>query len=152
MLSVIINTTYYYLDAISRILFSNIPINAMILMKYKPFSDLEWSILAVDTPQWHQHHSTHYHTQYPTRCSYTSPLFLHLECYLQLIALDQLCMVLQYCCNICYIKIFSIQQQKNLPLQPTPASLWWSQLCSKIGLLEHSRSWLALEVQATSSK
>jgi len=58
-------------------------------------SDLEWSILAVDTPQWHQYCSSHHHTQYPTHCSYTSPLCLHLEYYHPPVAVDQLCMELQ---------------------------------------------------------
>ena len=39
-----------------------------------------------------------------------------------------------------------------IPSHPTPASAMWRQLWVKIGLLEHSSSWLALEVQATSSR
>ena len=71
--------------------------------------DLESSILAVDTPQWHQYCSRSHHTQYPTHCSYRSPLCPHLECYHLPVAADQLYMelhkkvVLQqcttYCCN-----------------------------------------------------
>ena len=39
-----------------------------------------------------------------------------------------------------------------LPSHLTPASSEWRQLCTKIGLLKHSSSLLALKVQATSSK
>ena len=40
----------------------------------------------------------------------------------------------------------------HLPLQFTPASSEWRQLCDRIGLLTHSRSWLALVVHWTSSR
>ena len=59
-------------------------------------SDLEWNILAVDTPQWHQYYSSHHHTQYPTHCLYISPPCLHLEYYLQRVVVHQLSMELQW--------------------------------------------------------
>ena len=40
----------------------------------------------------------------------------------------------------------------NIPSQPTPASAECWQLCVRIGLLEHSSNWLALEVHWTSSR
>ena len=64
-------------------------------MKSDTVSDLEWSILAVDTQQWHQYCSNHHHTQCPTHHSNRSPLCPHLEHYLQLTAVDQLSMELQ---------------------------------------------------------
>ena len=39
-----------------------------------------------------------------------------------------------------------------IPSHPTPASVECWQLCVRIGLLEHSSNWLALEVHWTSSK
>ena len=51
--------------------------------------DLEQNIPAVDTPQQHQHFPRSPHTQYPTHCLCRSPLCLHLQCYLQLVAADQ---------------------------------------------------------------
>ena len=40
----------------------------------------------------------------------------------------------------------------ELPSQPTPASAVWRQLWDRIGLLEHSSSWLELELHWTSSR
>ena len=60
---------------------------------HHPYSDLEWSILAVDTPQWHHHSPRRHHTQYPTHWyEYRSRLCPHLECYLLPVAADQLYM------------------------------------------------------------
>ena len=55
---------------------------------------LEWSILAVGTPLWHQYYSRSHHTQCPTHCSYRSPLSLHLERYFLQVGADRLCKVL----------------------------------------------------------
>ena len=49
--------------------------------------------------------------------------------------------------QICYT-VYTI----NIPSHATPASSECWQLWVKIGLLEHSSSWLALEVQETSSR
>ena len=65
-------------------------------------ADLQQSILAVDTPQWHLYCSRSHHTQCPTHCSYRSPLCLHWECYLPLVAADQLYKEL---CSVGKIKI-----------------------------------------------
>ena len=43
-------------------------------------------------------------------------------------------------------------QWYKIPSHPTPASAEWRQLCDRIGLLEHSSSWLELEVHWTSSR
>jgi len=66
------------------------------IIEPEKLSDLEWSIQAVDTPQWHQYCSMSHHTQCPTHCSYRSLLGPHLECYLLLISADQLCKELCY--------------------------------------------------------
>ena len=96
-------------------------------IKSEAVSDLEWSIQAVGTPQWHQYCSSHHHTQCPTHCLYRSPLCPHLEHYLQLTAVDQLSMELQ---QIYIIDAWLLQHvlpeyfrlQKILPSHPTPAS------------------------------
>ena len=60
--------------------------------------------------------------------------------------------MLTSCWNACMYQSFEVQRNTYIPSHPTPASSWWSQLCVKIGLLGHSNNWLALEVQATSSR
>ena len=91
--------------------------------KLQPVSDLEWSNLAVCTPQWHLYCSRSHHTQYPTHCSCRSLLCLHLGCCLQPISLDQLSMELQQ--NHNSLLTFSariFRYHKMLPSHPTPAS------------------------------
>ena len=53
-------------------------------------ADLRLRNLVDDTPQWHQHFPRSRHTQYPTDCSYRSPLCLHLLCCLPQVAADHL--------------------------------------------------------------
>ena len=61
------------------------PQKKIIIIKLS-ITDLQWSILAVDTLPWHQYCSISHHTQCPMHCLYRFPLSPHLECYLQLIA------------------------------------------------------------------
>ena len=62
----------------------------LFVIYYDPCSDLEQSILAVDTPQWRHYCSRSHHTQCPTHCSYRSPLCPHWECLLQPVAIVHL--------------------------------------------------------------
>ena len=66
--------------------------NTFLLQLYLQYTDLEWSILAVCTLQWHQYFPRSHHTQCSTHYwIYTPLLCLHLECYPLPVAADQLC-------------------------------------------------------------
>ena len=126
------------------------------------FSNLEWSIPALDTPQWHQQFPRSHHTQCPTHGSCRSLLCLHLECFLLPVAAEQLYMGLynrtEMYRNQTFILLLlsstwpSISVHYRIPSQPTPASAEWMQLWERIGLLGHPSSWLEVEVHWTSSR
>ena len=60
-----------------------------IIVRCGSASNLQQDSPVVDIPQWHQYFPRSQDIQYPTHCSYRSPLCLHSQCYLLPVVADQ---------------------------------------------------------------